>query len=332
MCERRLSPPHHEELSKPEYLRDEVSGNSVATLILVEKEQLRLLRRLPAYCAWIRGEAKDSPTPRANHDAFVQVNKHIKRFQTTLLSQRLTPEDTEWLLNQQRREELLVALDETCLELCEASGALGPEAQHIRLVVVEALDTFLLTAVEGADRHDVQELDMLDTMTRDRGPAHGAHAQQHLTTADRVAADGENATACCRSPACSNAALVPEPVRRVAAPGAGVCGCASRRERVAWNVQGRGGLTLSLRSSRRMPGGGFSLEVQHLGEDLGWGAEVQGLSRGVIVGLGDAADVTRLELIEIGAPGQEASEATDGVFDAALLPRSARVTEEGGQV
>ena len=192
LCE-RLSPPHHHEaLSKPEYLRDEVSGNAVATLILVEKEQLRLLRRLPAYCAWIRGEAKDGPTPRAYHDAFVQVSKHIQRFQAALLSQRLTPEDTEWLLNQQRRQELLIALDETCLALSEASGHLGAEAEHIRLVVVEALDTFLLTAIEGADRHDAQELEMLDTMTRDRGPAMERLRNRYLTTADRVAADERN--------------------------------------------------------------------------------------------------------------------------------------------
>ncbi|HEY3812176.1 MAG TPA: Na/Pi symporter [Caulobacteraceae bacterium] len=192
LCERLAPPQHHEELGKPEYLRDEVSGNSVATLILVEKEQLRLLKRLPAYCAWSRGEGQDGPAPRAYHDAFLQVNKHIQRFQTALLSQRMSPEDTEWLLNQQRRQELLVALDETCLELSEAAGKLGPEAEHIRLVVVEALDTFLLTAVDAADRQDSQELDLLDTMTRDRGPAMERLRNRYLTTADRIAADERN--------------------------------------------------------------------------------------------------------------------------------------------
>jgi phosphate:Na+ symporter len=191
----RLTPPHHaEELARPEFLHEEVSGSAVATLILVEQEQLRLLKRLPAYCAWMRGDAdaKAGPTPHAYHDAFGQVGRHIQRFQNGLMSQQMSAKDVEWLLNQQRRQEVLTALDEICFELCEASGRLGADADHVRAVVVEALDAFLLTAVAAALHSDTHELDALETMTRNRAPAMERMRARYLDGAERLSPDERN--------------------------------------------------------------------------------------------------------------------------------------------
>src|SRR5271155_1607932 len=84
-----------------------------------------------------------------------------------------------------------------------------------------------------------------------------------------------------------------------------------------------------IRSSRRMPGCGLSFEVQHPGEDLGWGAEVQTLSRGMVVGLSDTGDLVWGDVVEVGVPGQEAADPADGVLDAALLPGGVGIAEEG---
>ena len=66
LCARLAPPLEEEDLGKPQFLHEEVGANAVATLLLAEQEQLRLLRRMPAYMAWSRGEAaaKAGPTPR----------------------------------------------------------------------------------------------------------------------------------------------------------------------------------------------------------------------------------------------------------------------------
>lgn len=191
LCARLAPPSGEEELARPLFLREEVRDNVVATLLLAEQEQLRLLQRLPAYFAWVRGEpaAKTGPSPEVYHDAFVQVGKCIERFQNALMSQQMTAEDTEWLLNQQKRQELLGAVDEACHDLCNVARDVGADAEQLRDSIVEAMDAILLTAISSMANSDLEELGMLETMTRDRGPAMERLRKRYLTASDHLAAD-----------------------------------------------------------------------------------------------------------------------------------------------
>jgi hypothetical protein len=83
------------------------------------------------------------------------------------------------------------------------------------------------------------------------------------------------------------------------------------------------------RSSPRKRGGGFTLEVQHLREGLGWGAPVKAFSWGVVVGRQQGVESLIWQEDEVGLARQEAAHAADGIFDAALLPGSIAVAEEG---
>ena len=82
-------------------------------------------------------------------------------------------------------------------------------------------------------------------------------------------------------------------------------------------------------SSLRMQGGGFTLEVQHLGKDLYGGAEVKALSRGVVVSGYELAETTVWEDCQIGFAGKEAAHSADGILDAAFLPGRVGIAEEG---
>ena len=102
----RLAPPVREEgLARPQFLHDEVSDNAMATLILAEKEQLRLLRRCrPIAPTSATRRPSQGPTPAIYHEAFVQVGQDIERSQQALMSREMTLGDTEWLINQQKRQ------------------------------------------------------------------------------------------------------------------------------------------------------------------------------------------------------------------------------------
>ena len=173
LCQ-RLAPPLREEgLARPEFLRDEISGSPMATLLLAEREQLRLLVRLPIYLTWARAGAfaADGVKPHVYHDAFVQVSRCIESFQNALMSQRMTAEETEWLLNQGKRQEILAELDDICLEFHDIAITLGDRVGHLRDVILESMDTLLLTAISGMTHNNDAELDVLETMTSNRGPA-----------------------------------------------------------------------------------------------------------------------------------------------------------------
>jgi phosphate:Na+ symporter len=183
----RLSPRlEHEDLSRPKYLHEEVAEHPGATLILADREQLRLLRRLPELIETTRGAGPAGVSPAARHAAFGEVAARIQAFQRALVSRAMTGEDTEWLLNQQKRQELLNATEDACHELCQiVLAGTHPHAAPVCAGVVEALDTALLTAVSAMETGDPFELDLLETMTRDRGPAMEAVRKKYLNqTAD----------------------------------------------------------------------------------------------------------------------------------------------------
>jgi phosphate:Na+ symporter len=191
----RLAPPLADEgLARPQFLREEISENAVATLMLAEQEQLRLLQRLPAYCACLRETttAKDGPSAQAYHDAFTPVSDCISRFQRGLMSQQMTPENTEWLLNQQKRQELLNALDEACYELWTVSSNMGADIHPLRDTVVEALDVLLLTLGAAMAGHDPDELEVLERMTRNHGSAMERVRKKYLAVSEDLPADDRN--------------------------------------------------------------------------------------------------------------------------------------------
>src|SRR5579872_7045015 len=88
------------------------------------------------------------------------------------------------------------------------------------------------------------------------------------------------------------------------------------------------GTTYSM-SSRRRPGGGFTLEVQHLSsKDLRRGPEVKALARRVVVGGDGFAKAAGWELFEVSVPRNEATHASDGVLNSAFLPGGVGIAEK----
>src|SRR5487761_705376 len=67
-----------------------------------------------------------------------------------------------------------------------------------------------------------------------------------------------------------------------------------------------------------------------ISEGFEWGQEVEAFTRGVVVAMDASLEIVRGQRGEIGFTGQVAAQATDGVFDAALLPGFVGVAEEGG--
>ncbi|MCB2045649.1 MAG: Na/Pi cotransporter family protein [Novosphingobium sp.] len=168
----RLAPPRGDEtLSRPRYLRHEVEESAVATLMLAEKEQLRLLRRLPVYCDALRDlpANRDEASPADHYAAFAMVAGAIDQAHARLVAQVMTTADTEWLLNQQKRQELLGGIHEACHDLYTVASNIGSAIRPLRATIVETLDTLLLTTIEGMANRDVHELSLVERMTSSQG-------------------------------------------------------------------------------------------------------------------------------------------------------------------
>lgn len=172
-CKRRSPAGEAEVLSQPQYLRNELLNTPEAALLICDKEQLRLLKRLPDYLAIIRSQKDKAASHELEiqNNAFLSVASQIHTFQSKMASLLLPEEKTEALLNQQNRQELLNALEASCVLLCRNlyQSDLQDESRAFCLHIVEALEAQLLTAISAFSDDDPMEAELLSEITSDDG-------------------------------------------------------------------------------------------------------------------------------------------------------------------
>lgn len=194
-CERASPPLETEHLSHPEYLQDQMLDSPVTGLMLCEKEQLRLLKRLPEYLSAIRDSDDTAKAdPVTYHQAYQEISRQILQFQSAMIAHSLSPANTEWLVNLQNRQDLLNTVEGACYELWnELNGAsANPEVHQLGQQIIEALDTMVLTAIAAIEGNDQAECDMLNTMTSERGESMEQIRKRYLASAEKVSAGMRN--------------------------------------------------------------------------------------------------------------------------------------------
>jgi phosphate:Na+ symporter len=163
-----------EDLSTPQFLYEEALSEPATALDLLEREQLRLARRLRAYPEAMRAGPGSPARAQALgvHDPFSAVVARIEHFQHDLVNRQLGPDETERLTKLQSRLSLIVYLEDSLRMLTAATESVPPEGRLGSVVssFVEALDFVLLTLLEALESAGGGEsLVLLLQITGDRG-------------------------------------------------------------------------------------------------------------------------------------------------------------------
>jgi phosphate:Na+ symporter len=162
----RLCPPTPEQdLSRPMYLRDGALNSPETALDLVALEQMRLMRSLESYLDAARPGGRVRLKPL--HAAAVNLGGEIEHFLGALVKLPIATDIAARAISFQRKEETLRALEENVFLFAETLEGRSNNALTGQLI--EGLDTILLRAVEALQSQDALDIDMLVSMTDDRG-------------------------------------------------------------------------------------------------------------------------------------------------------------------
>ncbi|MBN2187696.1 MAG: Na/Pi cotransporter family protein [Dehalococcoidia bacterium] len=170
----KLSPSTQEQdLSKLQFIHDQALGDPETAMDLVEKEHLRLIKRLPDYLESVRTEKtlEASPGYETIHNASTAVASEVESFLADLLNKNLSPATSGRGLNLQNRHSLIVSIEDNVYQMVQTightkySGAL----QNLIHSVTEGLHTVLLTTVDAMESSEESEVDLLISITEDRG-------------------------------------------------------------------------------------------------------------------------------------------------------------------
>jgi phosphate:Na+ symporter len=179
-----LPPDEQEDLSKPQFLYDEALNEPATALDLIEKEQLRLARRLRTYIEAMRTGPGSSQRERALrvHEPFGAVAARTEHFQHDLVNRQLGPDETERLTKLQSRLSLIVYLEDSLRTVTVATESVPLEGRLGALVstFVEGIDFVLLTMLDALESGEKEPVELLVKITEDRGDLVERIRQEYL--------------------------------------------------------------------------------------------------------------------------------------------------------
>jgi phosphate:Na+ symporter len=162
-----------EDFAKLKYLHPQALSDPETAIDLIEKEQMRLLTRLPDYFQSLRpDEPRTSRTEyRAMHQAFQTLFKEVQSYLASMLQVPLSHTTSERLTNVHDRQGVIGFLEETVHQVVSSVEESPPSAQLAPLVqnMAEALDFLLRTAGEAVTTLDPEEADLMAGLCGDRG-------------------------------------------------------------------------------------------------------------------------------------------------------------------
>jgi phosphate:Na+ symporter len=162
----RLSPPTPEEdLARPIYLQAEALHSPETAPELVALEQMRLMLVLTEYLQAARGTAGHKL--KALHASALSLALEITSFLQSLIREPIGAGLAARVIAFQRKQEILRALEENVFLFADTLERQRPEELSSRLV--EGLDTILLTACDALKSRDELDVELLVSLTDDRG-------------------------------------------------------------------------------------------------------------------------------------------------------------------
>ncbi len=169
----RLSPVTSEqELARPEFINEAALQDPESALVLAAKEQQRLLNRLPELLETVCPGAETARVPAGVlHGASATVAAEIHGFLESVGGHRIDAQTTARWLELQRRQELVVALNDTAFTFVDLLGR-RPGAEgggSLRQSLAEGLHALTCVVVEAVAQPEDSDRALLLTMTADRG-------------------------------------------------------------------------------------------------------------------------------------------------------------------
>ena len=169
--EREFPPSATEVLSETQFLHRSAVDSPETGLLLAEREQERLLERLPLYIDAVRDEPSTKrETPATYHAAFIGISKRINDALSQISRLGLNTTIADELIRVTKMQEQLGRFEELVFRLATEMSRkdLSPRARELGCVIMESTDFIMLTAIEAIQSQDEGEIDTLEILTQDR--------------------------------------------------------------------------------------------------------------------------------------------------------------------
>jgi phosphate:Na+ symporter len=192
--EQKFPPSATEVLSETQFLHKNAAESPETGLLLVEREQGRLLERLPLYIEAVREDASQQrESPATYHAAFIVISGKINETLAEISRLGLNTAISDELIRITKMQEQLRRFEDIVFQLTTQMSRrdLSSRARELGNIIMESADFIMLTAIDAIQSQDEGEIDTLEILTQDRSALmtkmrhNYFNSEQELTDADR---------------------------------------------------------------------------------------------------------------------------------------------------
>jgi hypothetical protein len=158
-------------LSETQYLHKNAADSPETGLLLVEREQGRLLERLPLYIDAVREETEGKrESPATYHAAFVEISGKINATLSEISRLGLNTSSSDELIRVTKMQEQLRRFEEMVFQLATQMSRkdISARARELGNVIMESADFIMLAAIDAIRSREEGEIDTLEILTQDR--------------------------------------------------------------------------------------------------------------------------------------------------------------------
>lgn len=167
--EKNFPPSATEVLSETKFLYKNAADSPETGLLLVEREQGRLLERLPLYIDALREESAGE-SPDTYHAAFNDISGKINETLSEISRLGLNAASSDELIRITKMQEQLRRFEDIVFQLSKEMGRkdISSKAQELGYSIMESTDFIILTAIDAIRSKEEGEIDTLEILTQDR--------------------------------------------------------------------------------------------------------------------------------------------------------------------
>jgi phosphate:Na+ symporter len=189
----RVSPPsRQEQLSKPEYIYDEAAQDPLSSLSLVEKEHLRIMRRLPTYLEKLRKEHESEDYIEHNelHTVTQELGVEVRNFIGVVMHQDMPRETSELFIRIQKRQDFMMLAEDNLFTLVNEldKWQVAEDLSRVRDNMVESLHAVLSICVDATKCASADEIAQVIKITDDKSGLMEKMREECLSGPDRLTA------------------------------------------------------------------------------------------------------------------------------------------------
>jgi phosphate:Na+ symporter len=196
LVERTWPSSEVEQLSVPQYVSLDATGDAETAIDLLEREQMRVLKNTRRYLTLVRPESPDLSDFDAGglRRSFLALFREIDQFHIALVGQHVDATTSARLANVHDRQKLLELVEDSLFQLTATltDATHSPKLEPLVITIVDALDFLLMFSGDAARTLDRGRAELVYGLTADRGEMmagiRGMHfAPEHgLTSVERA--------------------------------------------------------------------------------------------------------------------------------------------------